>query len=467
MKNPYTSRAALQDASLFFGRDFELSEIGAFVNGNQSVSIVGPRKIGKSSLMLRLMRPETMRAFGIGAETLFAYIDCQAFSSCPQNEIFAIFCTEIAAALHRQDLETEPVLKAALSNPTWSAFELALRKLNQRGLRLVLMLDEFEQLTLNPHVDVSFYNALRSAAGRLRLAFLTGSAKPLIELTYFDRSKKILSSPFFNIFAQVYLGLLTRSEAGDLIRKPAQSAGKDVSLQLKDFIYRLVGGHPLALQIACFYAWVNPQDQRRIEQQTLQELDAHFQYYWHNLSPAERDVLRHPVESGFQEADDAAVKVVLRDLMRKCLLVQVEGAYTYPSRAWAEFVASHTENPVVIPKIEPPVQGESADSRGGQIREHPRGQTPSISKTTGRTIREVLRESLPEAIGGIVVVLVVALFTQGIHLVDALKSLYDRAGPVGLILASLAILVLAIAAIRIALRRKPGRLAVKKSTKEG
>jgi hypothetical protein len=127
------------------------------------------------------------------------------------------------------------------------------------------MLDEFEQLTMNPHVDVGFYNALRSAAGRLRLVFLTASAQPLIELTYFDSSKKILSSPFFNIFAQLYLGLLSESEARELIRAPIEAAGIKVNSRLEDFIYELVGGHPLALQIACFHAWDNPEDLPEIE----------------------------------------------------------------------------------------------------------------------------------------------------------------------------------------------------------
>jgi nucleoside phosphorylase len=326
---------------MFFGRANDLNEIGAYLHGNQSVSIVAPRKIGKTSLMLHLMRPKTMAALGIGKGNLFTYVDCQALSASRQDEIFASFCIEIAAVLHTRGLEPEPSLKAAVSTPTWSAFEFALRKLGQRGLRVVLMLDEFEQLTMNPHVDVGFYNALRSAAGRLRLVFLTASAQPLIELTYFDSSKKILSSPFFNIFAQLYLGLLSETEARELIRTPMESAGTDVSSQLQDFIYQLVGGHPLALQIACFHAWESPEDLPKIEMQTIQELEAHFQYYWHNLSPFEQDVLRHPAEAGLQEGGNPSLAVVLSGLTRKCLLVRSGGSYSHPSKAWAEFVSAH------------------------------------------------------------------------------------------------------------------------------
>ena len=363
MNNPYTSRGPLQDARMFFGRANDLNEIGAYLHGNQSVSIVAPRKIGKTSLLLHLMRPETMAALGIGRENLFAYIDCQALSTSRQDEIFANFCTEIAAALHTHKLEPELSLKSAVTTPTWSAFEFALRKLIQRGLRVVLMLDEFEQLTMNPHMDVSFYNALRAAAGRLRLVFLTASAQPLIELTYFDSSKKILSSPFFNIFAQVYLGLLSETEARELIRTPMEAAGMAVSSQLEDFIYQLVGGHPLALQIACFHAWENPEDLPKIELQTKQELEAHFQYYWHNLSPAEQEVLRHPAEAGLQEGGNPALAVVLRGLTRKCLLVRSGGSYSYPSKAWAEFVSAHPNDPETMSPIALSVNDGSAEAQ--------------------------------------------------------------------------------------------------------
>ena len=65
MNNPYTSRGPLQDARMFFGRANDLNEIGAYLHGNQSVSIVAPRKIGKTSLMLHLMRPETIAALRV------------------------------------------------------------------------------------------------------------------------------------------------------------------------------------------------------------------------------------------------------------------------------------------------------------------------------------------------------------------------------------------------------------------
>jgi len=465
LNNPYTSRGPLHDARLFYGRVHDLNEIGTFLRGNQSVSLVGPRKIGKTSLMLHLMRAETMAALRIGGGNLFVYMDCQTLSSGQHDEIFAHFYTEIAAALRAHGLQPEPALKAAVSKPTRFAFEGALRKLNQRGLRVVLMLDEFEQLTTNPQVDVNFYNALRSAAGRLRLVFLTASARPLIELTYSERSQNILSSPFFNIFAPLFLGLLSETEARNLIRAPMEASGIVVSSRLENFIYQLAGGHPLALQIACFHAWDSPDDLYQIELRTMQELEAHFQYYWHNLSPAERDVLRHPSEAGLREAGDPALRVTFRNLIRKCLLLQMRGSYIYPSRAWAEFVSAQPHDPGIISPVKPPEHIESDDTPGqGEFTsEAPQEQLAPANrpKTMEHTIRRVMRESLPETIGALIAAVVVGtagfIYAKSSLFIGVAKNIYDRVGPAWLVMATLAILIAGIAAIRLALKRKRGK----------
>ncbi len=346
MNNPYTPGSPVDDSRRFFGRAIELSELRSFLNGSQSVSIVGPCGIGKTSLLRHLLRAAALSTPGSGGQNLLVYMECQALSGSNQDELFAHFCGAIAAVLHAQGLEPEPLLEAAASQPARAAFESALRKLNQRGLRVVLMLDDFEQLTLNPQVDVGFYNALRAAAGRLRLVFVTTSTRPLVELTYFAHSQKILSSPFFNIFAQLFLGLLSESEARSLIREPMESSGMAASPVREDFIYELAGGHPLALQIACFHAWEGLEDLQKIEQRTMKDLEPYFQFIWQNLSPAERGALCNPVAASVQSIGNPVLTVTLRDLTRKCLFIQKGGTYEYPSKAWGEFVSVQRQVPV-------------------------------------------------------------------------------------------------------------------------
>ncbi len=340
MSNPHSRRASMDDSRMFFGRDQELNEIAAFLRGDQSVSLVGPRKIGKSSLLLHLMRPEIGGALGIGAENLLVYLDGEAFSTARHDRIFSHFCTEMTAALNARGADPEPALAAAIANPTRINFEGAVRRLNQHGVRVVLILDQFEGLSVNPHLDLKFFNGLRSAAGRYQLVFLTASARPLIELTHSNRPMEILSSPFFNIFAPSCVGLLKEEESRGLIRTRLQAVDMPVTPALEDFVYDLVGGHPLGLQAACLHAQEGPHDFAEIERRTLQELQLHFDVCWHDLDAVEQNSLFHLSDAVLRESGDATVRVALRDLVQKCLLVRGQGLYRYPSRAWAEFIAA-------------------------------------------------------------------------------------------------------------------------------
>ena len=183
MDNPFISRGPVRNPEMFFGRVHELNEIAAFLRGNQSVSIVGPRKIGKTSLLFHLLRPKTWTSLGLDDNNLFVFLDCEVLGDLAVEEIFGEFANEMAATLEDRGLEPEPALERAIQNPTRLLWERALRRVNQRDLRVVIVLDEFERLSTNINLDVNFCNALRSAAGRYQLAFLTASAHPLIQLT--------------------------------------------------------------------------------------------------------------------------------------------------------------------------------------------------------------------------------------------------------------------------------------------
>ena len=338
MNNPYVSRGPVRQPEMFFNRDHDLTEIAAFLQGNQSISIVGPRKIGKTSLLFHVMRPDTQARLGLEGRYLFVYLDCEVLGEGVAEAIFCQFALEMAAALEERQLPPEPIVESAGAKPSRLAFEAAVRQLNRRGLRVVLVLDEFERLSANGQLDVNFFNALRSAAGRYQLVYITASATPLIQLTYSGRSQDVLSSPFFNIFAPLFLGLMPPDDARRLVQEPAARAGAELPAETQDFILRLAGGHPLALQIACFHALDHPADPELIEREAMQELSAHFEYYWRNLSEPEQTTLRHLSDLAERQSHDTTLRGLLRDLEQKCLLVNGPEGVRYVSRAWEIFM---------------------------------------------------------------------------------------------------------------------------------
>jgi len=76
--NPYLNRTAIKDARNFFGRRREIATIFSRINADdpQSVSIIGERKIGKSSLLRALLhqRENYLRR---PDEYVFLYADLQ------------------------------------------------------------------------------------------------------------------------------------------------------------------------------------------------------------------------------------------------------------------------------------------------------------------------------------------------------------------------------------------------------
>ncbi len=122
MNNPYISRGPVRDSSLFFGRRHELQEITAFLLGNQSVSIVGPRKIGKTSLLFHLIRPETKASLALEQQFLFVYLDCEVLGDSEHSEIFGVFASEMELALEEQGFDPEPALERAIAHPACISF---------------------------------------------------------------------------------------------------------------------------------------------------------------------------------------------------------------------------------------------------------------------------------------------------------------------------------------------------------
>ncbi len=219
--NPYAQRGMIRDPARFFGRERERGQIFSRLKTMQSVSVVGERRIGKSSLLYHIAQTGRER---LGEDYTCHYLDLQLVLS--TEEFFDRAC---------ELLNTE--------GSTHRDFEEAIR-----GKRIVLCLDEFEQATDNPAFGDEFFNVLRSLAQTGELALVVATQHTLPELY---RSGAIATSPFFNIFTVLRLGPLTEAEARELVTRPVERNGQSFSEAEIDFILGLAGTHPYRLNVAC------------------------------------------------------------------------------------------------------------------------------------------------------------------------------------------------------------------------
>ena len=68
--NPFYHRGPVSDQGFFFGRSRELTYLFDLLRKGQSVAVAGPRRIGKTSLLMHLMDPAVAAAHDCAPEKM-------------------------------------------------------------------------------------------------------------------------------------------------------------------------------------------------------------------------------------------------------------------------------------------------------------------------------------------------------------------------------------------------------------
>ncbi len=329
--NPFFHRGAIRRAEEFYGRAAEIDQILGLLRNGQSVSLIGPRRIGKSSLLLHLARPETRAGHQVDfPRTLFLLVDCQELGGSPPEEVYEALLTELLERARQAGCEVEEVERFG----TYRSLDRVLAQLSQREVSVVVLLDEFELLAANAHLTPYFFARLRGLTTKYGLAYLTASQRPLFDIT---ADEEILSSPFFNIFVTLPLGLYSEKEARGLLLARLAGTGVTFPPELHDHLLALAGYHPFFLHIAGYHAFQAVLQGKGLEgEEALTSLDApieveadsHLSYLWQNLT----------VEEQYALATLAGAVDHLRLLEQQCLIRAVDGGYGYTSRILRRFV---------------------------------------------------------------------------------------------------------------------------------
>lgn len=327
--NPFFHRGAIRRAEFFQGREAEISQILGLLRNGQSVSLIGPRRIGKSSLLMHLCRPETRTPFNLQPpNAIFVLLDCQELGGSPPEEVYEALLTKMLDAAADADLALEPINQPG----TYRGLDRVLHQISRYNVPVAVFLDEFELLAANEHLTPYFFARLRGLTTKYGLAFLTASQRPLFAIT---AEEEILSSPFFNIFVTLPLGLFTPKESRRLLETRLGTTTITFSPQLRDHLLYLVGPHPFFLHIAGYHAFQAVQqknfteaDYTQIDNAIEMEANSHIWYLWHNLSAEEQYALA---------IADGPIDV-LRQLDQQCLLCSNSGKYTYSSEILRRFV---------------------------------------------------------------------------------------------------------------------------------
>lgn len=289
LQNPYGSKSMLRDPGMFFGRMDALRHIYSEIRDKQCLSLVGSRRIGKSSVLGLLSLEELQKRLGYDlTHCLFAFIDLEE----RVQETVEDFLGYVMKQLVTQS-QAKLSLKAPQTHDA-DTFRNFLDEVRSEGCHPVLLLDEFDSITTNPRFDYSFFSLLRAQANAGKVSYITASKEPLDKVCHED----IHGSPFFNIFSTHELGPLTQQEAVELITQPSQRAGKPFNATEVEWILKLGGRHPFFIHRTCYYLFeqkINDEsaiDLQHVAQQVYEQLHPHFKYTWEHIDGRHQELLQ-------------------------------------------------------------------------------------------------------------------------------------------------------------------------------
>lgn len=324
--NPFTYGNPISDPQRFVGRAREVEQIFSRLRNVEfeSSSLVGERRIGKTSLLNYLADPGVRRAHGLNPDGyIFVYADLALLDAATTPpRLWQYLLRQLAP--HLSDEDSQWVEAVAGQPPTLDNFTLAevFDRLDGQKRHVVLLLDEFENVTRNNNFGPDFFYGLRSLAIHHHLALITSSRRELIELTH---SEEIRSSPFFNIFANINVRLLTEADAHALIQNALSDPAARFTPSEIEHLIRVAGTHPFFLQTAAHFlyqAYVQertPAERERIWQDQFRaEASPHLHEYWRQCEPREKIVLgacallsTEPSSRGVPDVSEAQLRQIL------------------------------------------------------------------------------------------------------------------------------------------------------------
>ena len=340
--SPYVVRGPVPE-KMFFGRESEIKMISQSIPRGD-YAIVGGRRIGKSSILLRLNRllADDPRYRPI-------YMDCEA-----------TFDDEDFLAALRDHVE----MPAQGDPPSFRRLVAALKEASSPK-QLVFLLDEIDELLAfdaSRHQTAQLFRTFRAASHEGMCRFVFSGSRTL------HQHLRDARSPFFNFCDAIRLQRLDENSVAEIVRRPMRQLGIEMPDEdrLISRLIELTSSHPNIAQWVCHRLVASCVD-RRITLETLENLtnasdfrDHYVSTAWGDATPLEklislvmtgpeftsRDVSREVAAHGVD--DEAAVQESLEFLQLGALFERTETAYRFGLSQFPRIVRESGDVPAQI-----------------------------------------------------------------------------------------------------------------------
>jgi hypothetical protein len=300
MENFFENPTTLRNPQHFVGRHKLLERIFELIKGKHNISLYGPRRIGKTSLLACVRSPAIQQKYAFdGCHFLFLYLDLQDRSL----KTGVSFLDDIGALLHEQ----AELLGFDVAQGSRKSDEIGrlLETFQRQELYPVVMLDGFDEIR-NQAVNQNMFNFLRAKATAEKISFVIASLEKLGDIfgKLWPEEASQGSSPFHNIFATLPLGAFTPDEAYTYLVDTSTKGHLPFQPDEVQWVLQLAGYHPFLLQQVATLLFVEKRAAIRqgrtldesqlaqIQEEAQQNLSPYFEDCWNLLSPADRKTLQ-------------------------------------------------------------------------------------------------------------------------------------------------------------------------------
>ena len=332
VQNPFQFSTPVIEPGRFYGHRSEIQRIITRIGADrpQSISIIGAKSMGKSSLLNSLSHPKAkIRHLSKPDRHLFGLIRLGERDDWTPSE----FLKTLTDTLRK----THPDISEAAD---YDSLRELIQHVDSDGLSLVGFFDDFDVITQNPDFPLTFFSFLRSMANTYNVAYVTSSSQSLQRLCV---SKDVEESPFFNIFTNIVLKPLGEKEVHRWVIEGGNPSGLSLSSEM-EWIYAQVGGFPGLVRELCRVLWDRKNIRAKVSNDDLKAVEITFQEeakealeaVLTGLNQREQDLCAHLLTSS--ELDRSQAHLV-KDLIRRGYVLKTDDRYSLFGRAFQWFVA--------------------------------------------------------------------------------------------------------------------------------
>lgn len=321
------------ESSFYIQRAADSVALSAIGRQGETITIKGPRQMGKSSLLIRVVS----KAVEEGKRV--AYIDFQRMGSAAlasADSFYPAFCETIAFELDL-DVSLEEVWKRPLSAEQRCTMFVERKVLKSLDAPMVLAMDEVDRMFDTPFRS-DFFGMLRSWHNdraikplfrKLDMALVT-STEP------YELIADLNQSPF-NVGEVVELTDFTRGQVADLNGR----YGGPLSAPQMNRLYELLGGHPYLVRRALYLVTTGRYEADRLLAEATDDdgpFGDHLRHHLFRLATGTdlKDAMRQILKDG-----SCGSERLYWRLRGAGLVVRRAGRIAPRSRLYAEFISRH------------------------------------------------------------------------------------------------------------------------------